>query len=58
METWQHGNLTFNALSYGRERSTHNRKKKIFKNEDSLWDTGDNIKHNNIHIISVPEGEE
>ena len=27
-------------------------------NEDSLRDLWDNIKHNNIHIIGVPEGEE
>ena len=28
------------------------------RNEDSLRDLWDNIKHNNIHIIGVPEGEE
>ena len=28
------------------------------RNEDSLRDTWDNIKCNNIHIIGVPEGEE
>ena len=28
------------------------------RNEDSLRDFWDNIKHNNIHIIGVPEGEE
>ena len=27
-------------------------------NEDSLKDLWDNIKHTNIHIIGVPEGEE
>ena len=27
-------------------------------NEDSLRDLWDNIKHNNIHIIRVPEGDE
>ena len=27
-------------------------------NEDSLRDIWDNIKHNNIYIIGVPEGEE
>ena len=27
-------------------------------NEDSLRDLWDNIKHNNINIIGVPEGEE
>ena len=28
------------------------------RNEDSLRDLWENIKHNNIHIIGVPEGEE
>ena len=28
------------------------------RNEDSLRDIWDNIKHNNIHIIGVSEGEE
>ena len=28
------------------------------RNEDSLRDLWDNIKHINIHIIGVPEGEE
>ena len=28
------------------------------RNEDSLRDVWDNIKHNNIHIIGVPEAEE
>ena len=28
------------------------------RNEDSLRDLWDNIKHANIHIIGVPEGEE
>ena len=28
------------------------------RNEDSLRDHWDNIKHTNIHIIGVPEGEE
>ena len=28
------------------------------RNEESLRDLWDNIKHNNIHIIEVPEGEE
>ena len=39
-----------------------NRKKKkkqrILKNEDSLRDLWDNIKHTNIHIIWASEGEE
>ena len=30
----------------------------MIRNEDSLRELWDNIKHNNIHIIGVPEGEE
>ena len=32
--------------------------KEIKNNEDSLRDLWYNIKHTNIHIIGVPEGEE
>ena len=32
--------------------------KKMKRNEDSPRDLWDNIKHTNIHIIGVPEGEE
>ena len=35
----------------------HNKEKRMKRNEDSLRDIWDNIKHNNIHIIGVPEGE-
>ena len=35
-----------------------NKKKRMKRNEDSLRDLRDNIKHTNIHIIGVPEGEE
>ena len=35
-----------------------NKEKRMKGNEDSLRDTWDNIKRNNIHIIGVPEGEE
>ena len=35
-----------------------NKKKGMKRNEDSLRDLWDNIKHNNIRIIGVPEGEE
>ena len=35
-----------------------NKGKRMKRNEDSLRDLGDNIKHNNIRIIGVPEGEE
>ena len=34
------------------------KEKRMKRNEDSLRDFWDNIKHNNIHIIGVPEGEE
>lgn len=30
----------------------------MFKNEDSLWNFWDNIKHANINIIEVSEGKE
>ena len=33
-------------------------RKKNFKNEDSLRDLWDNIKHANIHIVGVSEREE
>ena len=36
----------------------HNKEKRMKRNEDSLRDLWDNIKHNNIRIIGVPEGEE
>ena len=35
-----------------------NKEKRMKRNEDSLRDLWDNIKHNNICIIGVPEGEE
>ena len=35
-----------------------NKEKRMKRNEDSLRDCWDNIKHNNICIIGVPEGEE
>ena len=34
------------------------KEKRMKRNEDSLRDLWDNIKHNNICIIGVPEGEE
>ena len=34
------------------------KEKRMKRNEDSLRDLWDNIKHNNIRIIAVPEGEE
>ena len=34
------------------------KKQRMRRNEDSLRDLWDNIKHTNIHIIGVPEGEE
>ena len=35
-----------------------NIEKRMKRNENSLRDLWDNIKHTNIRIISVPEGEE
>ena len=35
-----------------------NKEKRMKRNEDSLRDFWDNIKHNNIRITWVPEGEE
>ena len=34
------------------------KEKRMKRNWDSLRDLWDNIKHTNIHIIGVPEGEE
>ena len=36
----------------------HNKEKRMKRNEDSLRDLWDNIKHNNIRILGVPEGAE
>ena len=35
-----------------------NKEKRMKRNEDSLRDFWDNIKHNNVLITGVPEGEE
>ena len=35
-----------------------NKEKRMKRNEDSLRDLWDNINHNNIRIIGVPEGED
>ena len=35
-----------------------NKEKRMKRNEDSLRDLWDNIKHTNIHSIGVPEEEE
>ena len=34
------------------------KEKRLKTNEESLRELWDNIKHTNIHIIGVPEGEE
>ena len=39
-------------------QSEQQKEKQIFKNENSLRDFWNNIKHTNINIIRVPEGEE
>ena len=38
--------------------SEQNKEKRMKRNEDSLRDLWDNIKHNSIRIIGVPEGQE
>ena len=38
--------------------SEQNIEKRMKRNEHSLWDFWDNIKHTNIRIIGVPEGVE
>ena len=35
-----------------------NKEKRMKRNEDRLRNLWDNIKHTNIHIMRVPEGEE
>ena len=35
-----------------------NKEKRKKRNEDSIKDLWDNIKHTNIHIVGFPEGEE
>ena len=41
------------------EGNTHsNKREKILMNEDSLRNILDNIKHNNICIMGIPEGKE
>ena len=34
------------------------KEKRLRKNEEGLREMRDNMKHNNIHIIGIPEGEE
>ena len=43
--------VEFTAVEQTKER-------RMKRNEDSLRDLWDNIKHNNIRMIGVPEGEE
>ena len=43
------------------EKNTQNeqeKEKRLRKNEEGLREMQDNMKHNNIHIIGIPEGEE
>ena len=39
-------------------QSEQQKEERIQKNEDSVRSLWNNFKHNNIHIIGVPEGEE
>ena len=49
--TWRTEMLEITATEQNIEKS-------MKRNEESLRDLWDNIKHTNIHIIGVPEGEE
>ena len=43
------------------EENTQNDQEKEYrlgKNEEALREMQDNMKHNNIHVIGIPEGEE
>ena len=43
------------------EKNTQNeqeKEKRLRNNEEGLREMQDNMKHNNIHIIGIPEGEE
>ena len=43
------------------EKNTQNEQEKensLRKNEEGLREMQDNMKHDNIHIIGIPEGEE
>ena len=45
------------ASKYSQKRKKK-KETQIFKNENSLRGFGGNIKHTNIHIIRIPEGQE
>ena len=49
------GKSVFACVDLGGRRII--KKKRMKRNEDSLRDLWDNIKHNNIHITGVQEGE-
>ena len=48
------------AAGQGRKKSQNEqeKEKRLRKNEEELREMQDNVKHNNIHIIGIPEGEE
>ena len=39
-------------------QNEHEKEKRLRKNEEGLREMQDNMKHDNIHIIGIPEGEE
>ena len=39
-------------------KQSREKKKEFLKNEESLRNILDNMKHNNIYIMGIPEGEE
>ena len=48
-----------NDLEQNEKISTHqNEETRIWKNEETLTNFWDNLKHSNIWIMGVPEGEE
>ena len=41
-----------------RTQNEQENEKRLRKNEEGLREIQDNMKHNNIHIIGIPDGEE
>ena len=50
---WRHGRKKKKT-----PRQSSKKEKRILKNEENLRNILDNIKHNNICIMGIPEGEE
>ena len=41
-----------------RTQNEQENEKRLRKNEEEIREMKDNMKHNNIHIIGIPDGEE